>query len=53
MLEGLPQGVQDAWAQAFAEEGEHSRNGDLIRLGGVTRIVVARPMPGSPSLRAG
>jgi len=42
LLDGLPEEVQRAWEEEFAAELERRRTGDAVRLGGVTRIVLAR-----------
>jgi ubiquinone/menaquinone biosynthesis C-methylase UbiE len=42
LAEELPLGQQAAWATALASEIEQFRVGDMIRLGGVTRLVVGR-----------
>ena len=41
LLLDLPESVQRAWAEDFAAEAESFRDGDVLRLGGVTRLVVA------------
>jgi len=43
LLDGLPEDVQRAWEQDVAAEAERTRTGGPIRLGGVTRLVRARP----------
>ncbi len=42
LLNGLPDGVQRAWEEAFVAALERGRSAGLVRLGGVTRIVLAR-----------
>ena len=42
LLNGLPEDDQRAWQRDFLTEVERGRTGGLVRLGGVTRIVVAR-----------
>jgi SAM-dependent methyltransferase len=44
LLNELPEADQQAWERDLAAEGEGLRQGGLIQLGGVTRIVVARPL---------
>lgn len=44
LLSGLPERDQRAWEREFEIELEHSRVSGLIRMGGVTRIVRARPV---------
>lgn len=39
----VPGSRRDEWAQALAREAELHREGGVVRLGGVTRLVVARP----------
>ncbi|MGA9525385.1 MAG: hypothetical protein WBV82_28255, partial [Myxococcaceae bacterium] len=41
LLDGLPEDVQRSWERDFAREAEALRTDGFIRLGGVTRIVVA------------
>jgi ubiquinone/menaquinone biosynthesis C-methylase UbiE len=43
LLAELPESDQRAWEQDFASEMERGRTGGLIQVGGVTRIVRARP----------
>lgn len=43
LLDDLPEATQAAWEAALAIELERLRVGPVIRLGGVTRLVVARP----------
>ncbi len=43
LLDDLPEHEQRAWEHDLAAEVERARTGDLIRLGGVTRLVRARP----------
>jgi ubiquinone/menaquinone biosynthesis C-methylase UbiE len=43
LLKDLPEKEQRAWEQDLSAEVERTRTGDLIRLGGVTRLVRARP----------
>jgi SAM-dependent methyltransferase len=42
LLDGLPDDSQRAWEEALAAELERRRSGRTVRLGGVTRIVLAR-----------
>ncbi len=42
LLVNLPQSVQQAWEEDLIRQAEPYRSGDHFRLGGVTRIVVAR-----------
>ena len=44
LLNDLPEDDQRAWEQEFTSEMERSRTDGPMRLGGVTRIVRARPM---------
>jgi ubiquinone/menaquinone biosynthesis C-methylase UbiE len=44
LLTDMPENEQRAWEEELAGELERSRTGGLIRLGGVTRIVRARPI---------
>jgi ubiquinone/menaquinone biosynthesis C-methylase UbiE len=46
LLNDLPETDQLAWRRAFTEELEQRRSDGVIRLGGTTRIVRARPHPG-------
>lgn len=41
LLNDLPEEAQRAWEESFAKELEAFRDGSVIRLGGVTRVVVA------------
>jgi ubiquinone/menaquinone biosynthesis C-methylase UbiE len=41
LLNDLPEEAQRAWEESFAKEVEAFRDGSVIRLGGVTRVVVA------------
>jgi ubiquinone/menaquinone biosynthesis C-methylase UbiE len=43
LLDDLPENEQRAWEQDLTAEVERTRTGGLIRLGGVSRIVRARP----------
>ena len=43
LLNDLPENQQRAWEEDLAAEVERTRTGGLIRLGGVTRLVRARP----------
>ena len=43
LLESLPVEIQESWQREFLKQVEHYRAEGLYRLGGVTRIVVARP----------
>ena len=45
LLADLPENEQRAWEQDLAAEVERTRTGGPIRLGGVTRLVRARPSP--------
>jgi hypothetical protein len=45
LLNELSEDEQRAWEGDFARALERTRTGGLIRLGGVTRIVRARPLP--------
>ena len=47
LLNDLPENAQQAWEQEFIVELERRRTGALLQLGGVTRIVVARPTAGA------
>ncbi len=42
LLDGLPEGTQRAWESDMAREAEALRRDGYIRLGGVSRVVVAR-----------
>jgi len=42
LLDGLPEGTQRAWESDMAREAEALRCEGCIRLGGVSRVVVAR-----------
>ena len=42
LLNDLPEEIQQAWEAALVEEAESLRKDGVVRLGGVTRIVVAR-----------
>lgn len=42
LLNDLPEEIQQAWEAALVEETEPLRRDGVVRLGGVTRIVVAR-----------
>jgi hypothetical protein len=44
LLNELPENEQRAWERDFTAEVERTRTGGLIRLGGVTRLVRARPI---------
>jgi SAM-dependent methyltransferase len=44
LLSDLPDSMQQAWERDLMAEVERTRAGDLIRLGGVTRVVRARPI---------
>jgi ubiquinone/menaquinone biosynthesis C-methylase UbiE len=44
LLADLPDAVQRAWEHDLATEMERNRTGESLRLGGVTRIVRARPV---------
>lgn len=44
LLNDLPEDDQRAWEKELTSEVECSRTGGMLRLGGVTRIVCARPM---------
>ncbi len=44
LLNDLPENEQSAWEQDVTAEVERTRTGSLIRLGGVTRLVRARPI---------
>ena len=44
LLNDLPENEQRAWEQDFTAEVERTRTDGLIRLGGVTRLVRARPI---------
>ena len=43
LLKDLPRTDQRAWEGELAQEGQRLRKDGLIALGGVTRLVVARP----------
>jgi hypothetical protein len=43
LLNDLPESEQRAWEQDLSAEVERTRAGGPIRLGGVTRLVRARP----------
>lgn len=49
LLAGLPDATQQAWARDFTAALEARRTGGLLRLGGVTRVVTARPGGVGPS----
>jgi hypothetical protein len=44
LLNDLPENEQRAWERDFTAEVERTRTDGLIRLGGVTRLVRARPI---------
>jgi SAM-dependent methyltransferase len=44
LLNELPEATQRAWEDAFAREARPLWQDGVVRLGGVTRIVVARPL---------
>jgi hypothetical protein len=44
LLKDLPEHEQRAWEQDLTGEVERTRTGGVIRLGGVTRLVRARPI---------
>ena len=45
LLNDLPEADQRAWEEDLKSEMEQRREGGLMRLGGVTRIVRARAVP--------
>ncbi len=45
LLNEMPEDAQRAWEEDFRREVEPLRSEGLIRLGGITRIVVGRPVP--------
>jgi SAM-dependent methyltransferase len=49
LLSDLPANDQQAWERDLTAAVERTRTDGLMRLGGVTRIVRARPMPGARS----
>jgi ubiquinone/menaquinone biosynthesis C-methylase UbiE len=49
LLDELPAARQRAWEMDFEAELEQTRTDGVLRLGGVTRIVLARPAVASPS----
>jgi SAM-dependent methyltransferase len=44
LLNGLPAAIQQRWEEQLTAELEARREGGVIRLGGVTRVVVASPV---------
>lgn len=43
LLNEIPTSEQISWEQALLAEAESHRKGELFQLGGVTRLIVARP----------
>ena len=45
LLRSLPETTQTAWAADLVKEAESHRKDGSVRLGGITRIVIATPTP--------